>query len=107
MDRDHFLGRGPEFDTLAAAVGLATANFVLEAVDDVSAVMDVLQARRRRVGVGFEEGIVVFFSLLLLVLLLCPIGGERVMGTLGFCVILAQGRFADDRGETLWGEVYH
>lgn len=62
--RDRFLGRGAEFDALAETVELASADFVLEAVDDVSAVMDVLQARRKREGYRRVPSV--------LVLWLCP-----------------------------------
>lgn len=46
--RDQFLGRGPEFDLLAEGVELASADFVLEAVGDVSALMRVLQVYEGR-----------------------------------------------------------
>jgi len=44
--RDRFLGRGSEFDELAERVQLASAEFVEEAVDDVSALLNVLQVMR-------------------------------------------------------------
>lgn len=53
--RYQFLGRGPEFDALAEGVELASAEFVLEAVDDVSAVMNVLRVRRAVVRGGGRE----------------------------------------------------
>ncbi|CAM9215650.1 unnamed protein product, partial [Scytosiphon promiscuus] len=43
--RDSFLGRDAEFDVLAAEVEIASADFVAEVVDDVSAVLDILQAK--------------------------------------------------------------
>eukprot|EP00903_Cladosiphon_okamuranus_P017043 g15708.t1 len=43
LDADRFLGRGAEFDALAEGVELASADFVEEAVDDVSALMSFLQ----------------------------------------------------------------
>lgn len=46
MSRDRFLGRGAEFDELAEGVQLASAEFLVEAVDDVAALLDVLQVIR-------------------------------------------------------------
>ncbi|CAM9174776.1 unnamed protein product [Hapterophycus canaliculatus] len=43
--RDSFLGRGAEFDVLAAEVEVASADFVSDVVDDVSVVLGILQAK--------------------------------------------------------------